>query len=285
MNRRILNGPIYSQSFPFSKAGPKDPGSKDPKDAKPAKSVEELKDAVTKAGNLDELKKAVGKPEDIEALKKAGAKPEDIEKLLKAGEPLPPKPPKIEIRIVPALYPRSGYDERNMKMGRRLSPHLTIYKRQLTSILSILLRITGCVLAVGVWSMGLNGLLCDMTIDDMVKAVEKSDTKKKILSLLKVGVALPFAYHIVGGTRHLLWYLNIFLSKQMVYVTGYTSIVLTLILAGVLSCVKPEELKKKVENVEYIGQSEIKVQNLVMGENHGIIQTKNLFKLDFGDME
>lgn len=282
MNRRILNGPFFSQSFPFSKAGPKDPGSKDPKDAKPAKSVEELKDAVSKAGNIDELKKAVGKPEDIEALKKAGAKPEDIEKLLKAGEP---KPPIIELRIIPATYPRTGYDERNMKMGRRLSPHLTIYKRQLTSILSILLRISGCVLAVGVWSMGLSGLLCDMTIDDMVKAVEKSDSKRSLLKLLKVGIALPFAYHIVGGTRHLLWYLNIFLSKQMVYVTGYTSIVLTLILAGILSSVKPEELKKKVENVEYIGQSEIKLQNLVTGENHGIIQAKNLFKLDFGDME
>lgn len=38
---------------------------------------------------------------------------------------------------------QEGYDERNMRVGRPMSPHLTIYKPQLTSMLSITHRGTG----------------------------------------------------------------------------------------------------------------------------------------------
>lgn len=37
----------------------------------------------------------------------------------------------------------ADYDERNMKLGRPQSPHLTIYAPQLTSMLSITHRMTG----------------------------------------------------------------------------------------------------------------------------------------------
>lgn len=37
----------------------------------------------------------------------------------------------------------ADYDEYNMKLGRPQSPHLTIYKPQLTSTLSITHRMTG----------------------------------------------------------------------------------------------------------------------------------------------
>lgn len=36
-----------------------------------------------------------------------------------------------------------GHDERNMRLGRPQSPHLTIYKPQVTSMLSISHRATG----------------------------------------------------------------------------------------------------------------------------------------------
>lgn len=42
------------------------------------------------------------------------------------------EPPKIE-----------GHDERNMRLGRPQSPHLTIYAPQLTSMLSISHRFSG----------------------------------------------------------------------------------------------------------------------------------------------
>lgn len=38
---------------------------------------------------------------------------------------------------------RSNYDEFNQKLGRPMSPHLLIYKPQLTSVMSVTHRITG----------------------------------------------------------------------------------------------------------------------------------------------
>lgn len=265
-----------------SKGPPKAPADGDPNkkeaDTK-LKSPEELKKVVGAAESLGDLKKAIGKPEDVAALKEAGAKPEDIVSLLTAGtgKPAGPTgPPKIELRIVPPTYPTTGYDERNMKLGRRLSPHLSIYKKQLTSVLSIFLRMSGCVLAVGVWAIGLCGLLSNVNIDAMVDQVQKSDSLKTLLTLVKICIALPFAYHVVGGIRHLLWYLNIFLSKKMVYMTGYISILLSLILAGVLFVLKPQDVKDGLQNIEYRVQSGIKLQHVAMGENHqGILQQQD----------
>lgn len=43
---------------------------------------------------------------------------------------------------------REDHDIHNMKLGRPLSPHLTIYSPQLTSMLSISHRITGIILTI-----------------------------------------------------------------------------------------------------------------------------------------
>lgn len=42
-----------------------------------------------------------------------------------------------------------SYTEKQMKKGRPVSPHVTIYKFPLAAITSITNRITGCVLSVG----------------------------------------------------------------------------------------------------------------------------------------
>lgn len=47
-------------------------------------------------------------------------------------KPFPDKPPST-----------ADYDERNMKLGRPQSPHLTVYAPKLTSMLSITHRMTG----------------------------------------------------------------------------------------------------------------------------------------------
>lgn len=50
----------------------------------------------------------------------------------------------VTIKCTPAAVPpNESHDERNMRLARPQSPHLTIYKPQLTSMLSISHRITG----------------------------------------------------------------------------------------------------------------------------------------------
>ncbi|KAH8359712.1 hypothetical protein KR093_008467, partial [Drosophila rubida] len=165
----------------------------------------------------------------------SGRKGESKNKGKKEGKepkrPAGPVAPQIEIRIFPALYPKMGYDEKNMKLGRELSPHLRIYKKQLTSVMSIFLRISGLILAVGVWIIGISGLCCDLKVEALAQKIEKCEFEKSFFNTIRFLVVLPLAYHVVAGTRHLIWYLNVFLSKPEIYVTGYVALALTFILA------------------------------------------------------
>jgi succinate dehydrogenase (ubiquinone) cytochrome b560 subunit len=49
-----------------------------------------------------------------------------------------------------------GFDAKNARLGRPMSPHLTIYRPQLTSVLSFTHRATGMAMGgfVTVWGMG-----------------------------------------------------------------------------------------------------------------------------------
>lgn len=87
--------------------------------------------------------------------------------------------------------------------GRPLSPHLQIYKRTLTMMLSIVHRATGVALYAGtlllVW-----WLTAAATSDqyfDIVQAVFGSWIGRLVL----FGYTWALVHHTVGGIRHLVW--------------------------------------------------------------------------------
>lgn len=89
------------------------------------------------------------------------------------------------------------------KTKRPLSPHLTIYRWQITSVLSILHRLTGVGLAVPaaliVW-----WLLAAGSSPDVFNTANTALTSwfgKTILTLS----LWAFWYHFVNGIRHLVW--------------------------------------------------------------------------------
>lgn len=51
------------------------------------------------------------------------------------------------------------HDEKNTRLKRPMSPHLTIYQVQLTSVLSITHRITGAVLSSYVMALGMGKIM------------------------------------------------------------------------------------------------------------------------------
>lgn len=64
----------------------------------------------------------------------------------------------VSLKVVPATAPlNESHDEKNARMNRPQSPHLTIYKPQLTSMLSITHRGTGFALAGYVAMLGFAG--------------------------------------------------------------------------------------------------------------------------------
>jgi len=87
--------------------------------------------------------------------------------------------------------------------NRPLSPHLQVYKPQITSILSILHRATGFALAVGtllfVW------WLISAAAGPQTYAVVEDFLSSWIGTLLLIGWSFAVFYHLCNGIRHLFW--------------------------------------------------------------------------------
>jgi succinate dehydrogenase / fumarate reductase cytochrome b subunit len=89
------------------------------------------------------------------------------------------------------------------KPSRPLSPHLQIYRPQITSVLSILHRITGVALAVGtlllVW-----WLIAASSGRDAFDAVD-GFVASWLGRLLLLGWTFALFFHLCNGIRHLAW--------------------------------------------------------------------------------
>jgi succinate dehydrogenase / fumarate reductase cytochrome b subunit len=116
--------------------------------------------------------------------------------------------------------------------NRPLSPHLQIYKPQLTSVLSISHRMTGFALSIII-------LLSPVIIYFLTNS---ADTHQVVISLLQNSIIkLIFSlalfgliYHLCNGIRHLAWDAGYGLDLDSSYKSGYivlgVSISLTLLI-------------------------------------------------------
>jgi len=110
-----------------------------------------------------------------------------------------------------------------LKENRPLSPHLQVYKIQITSLLSILHRGTGIVLYGGaiLWALWLIALAA---------GPQSYETMQSILLhplglIVLVGWSFSFFYHLCNGIRHLMWDLVIGYDITTVRRTGWVVIV------------------------------------------------------------
>jgi succinate dehydrogenase / fumarate reductase cytochrome b subunit len=120
--------------------------------------------------------------------------------------------------------------------NRPLSPHLTIYRPQLTSISSILVRITGNALIVGAFLV-IWWLLAASTSPEYF-AIADGLIRSWFGKLIMLGSIWALWYHTLGGIRHLIWDNAIGLDIPTAYKLGWTvvigSFVLTVIKVIVL---------------------------------------------------
>lgn len=114
---------------------------------------------------------------------------------------------------------------------RPLSPHLQVYRPQITSVMSILHRLTGIALAVGtlllVW-----WLVAAAAGPDEFAAVQ-GFAGSIVGRVLLFGWSWALFYHLCNGIRHLVWDVGCGFELKTVYATGWAaaaaSIGLTLI--------------------------------------------------------
>jgi succinate dehydrogenase / fumarate reductase cytochrome b subunit len=120
-------------------------------------------------------------------------------------------------------------DEAMSEQSRPLSPHLQVYKPQLTSILSILHRGTGVALALGtlilVWWLA--AAASGPEYFDYVQGYIGSPLGMLIL----FGFTYALFYHLCNGIRHLFWDAGYGFELETVYRTGWwvvgASVILT----------------------------------------------------------
>ena len=115
---------------------------------------------------------------------------------------------------------------------RPLSPHLDIYKKQITSVLSITHRLTGVVLAIGALLVAA-WLVCvasDADCFTWCQHIIASWFGKLALFVFSASLI----YHLLNGVRHLLWDIGWGMDIATVEKTGYLVVVLSVILTGLL---------------------------------------------------
>lgn len=87
--------------------------------------------------------------------------------------------------------------------NRPLSPHLTIYRPQLTSVSSIMVRITGIV-ALGAALIVVAWLLAAATSENAFAMVDGL-LDNLIGDVVLLGATWSLFYHMLGRLRHVIW--------------------------------------------------------------------------------
>ena len=106
---------------------------------------------------------------------------------------------------------------------RPLSPHLQIYKPQITSVLSIIHRVTGIGLSIGIFFLlyWLGAIATSAQAYGEVLIFFKGYFGQVILGFCLLG----FYYHLVNGIRHLAWDIGYGFSLKVVTITGWLAVV------------------------------------------------------------
>ena len=123
-----------------------------------------------------------------------------------------------------------------MRINRPLSPHLTVYKPQLTSVLSIFHRISGTVLATtaigSIFALKLSATHLNTYPVYWLAFLLCSKLEWLVFAALILAF-FALCYHMSNGIRHLLWDMGLFLDLNKVYTSAFIMLACATILAAI----------------------------------------------------
>lgn len=119
--------------------------------------------------------------------------------------------------------------EKNTQLNRPMSPHLTIYKPQLTSTLSIFHRITGLGASVVLYGAGIGALFTTSHSFPEVIQLIQDTVPQFILLSTKSALGGAIIYHTLNGVRHLIWDIGYGFQLKHLYLSGYVVVALSAI--------------------------------------------------------
>ena len=115
-----------------------------------------------------------------------------------------------------------------MARTRPLSPHLQVYRPQMTSVMSILHRAAGVVLTTGTLIMA--AWLVSMALGKEAYDVVVMVIGHPLGQFVLFGYSVALIYHALNGVRHLGWDLGYGLTIPQVYKNGQIVLFLTVVL-------------------------------------------------------
>jgi len=115
--------------------------------------------------------------------------------------------------------------------GRPLSPHLSVYKPQLTWMLSGFHRIAGCVMAGTLLVGGVGFWVLPLDFTTFVEFLRSLNLPCAITAAFKFIIAFPIAFHTLNGIRFMGFDLAKGTDIQSVYRSGWLVVGLSAIIA------------------------------------------------------
>jgi len=113
-----------------------------------------------------------------------------------------------------------------MKKNRPLSPHLSIYKAQISSVLSITHRVSGIILLLG--SILMSWLIAASVFYPEIW--ECSCINSCVIKFMIFGWTIMLFFHLLNGIRHLFWDAGYGFDIKTMNKTGMLVVILTAIL-------------------------------------------------------
>lgn len=111
-----------------------------------------------------------------------------------------------------------------MAHGQRpLSPHLQVYRPQMTSVLSISHRLSGVLLAAS--SLLLVAWLVAAASGPQTYASAQGFFGHWLIRVLLIAVSFAFFYHLCNGIRHLFWDAGFGFEIRQVIVSGWSVVI------------------------------------------------------------
>ena len=120
-----------------------------------------------------------------------------------------------------------------MKKNLPISPHLQIYKPQITSLLSITHRITGFGLNLALILLSLWIISFGLGSDVYANFVTIFETI--FVKIVVYFIVLGISYHALNGIRHILWDFGFMISNKAALVSGLVIILGSVILSFLIS--------------------------------------------------
>ena len=118
------------------------------------------------------------------------------------------------------------------RMHRRpLSPNIQIYRPQLTSVLSIMNRLTG--IALSLFAVALVVWLLAAADGPQSYSIIQNFIRSCVGQILLLGWTFSFYFHLCGGIRHLVWDTGHGFELRSIYATGWMVVMASVALTSV----------------------------------------------------